>query len=176
MHEDKTFVALNARSIVSCHRELLRGADGHAMEVASLLADNQAEVSGVIGSAASAGNIRGPLGDDFALMPHAAAKFPYPAGFIRRGIELKLTQSAEASRWDVETVDHGAVEAQGPNTTRVQFKGEAHEVVWGGIRARTIRAGRWTWHYATDQPRNRRGGTSACCREGDAGLLRCRVQ
>ncbi len=61
MHEDKTFVALNARSIVSCHRELLRGADGHAMEVASLLADNQAEVSGVIGSAASAGNIRGPL-------------------------------------------------------------------------------------------------------------------
>jgi hypothetical protein len=112
------------------HRELLRGVDGHALEVASLLADNQDEVSGVIGSAASGGNIRGPLGDDFALMPHAAAKFPYPAGFIRRGIELKLTRSAEASRWDVETVDHGAVEPRGPNTIRVQFKGESHEVRW----------------------------------------------
>jgi hypothetical protein len=114
------------------HQELLHGADadGHATEVTSLLNINQADISGVIGSAAGAGNIRMPLGDDFALMPHATAMFPYPAGFIGRGIELKLKLSAEASRWDVETVDYGAVEPQGPNTTRVQFKGEAHEVVW----------------------------------------------
>lgn len=114
------------------HHELLRGArgDGPATEVASLLNVNHADISGVIGSAAGTGNIRGPLGDDFALMPHATALFPYPAGFIGRGIELKLTQSADASGWHVETVDYGAVESQGPNTARVQFKGEVHEVVW----------------------------------------------
>jgi hypothetical protein len=114
------------------HRELLHGAeaDGPATEVASLLNINQADVSGVIGSSGGAGNVRMPLGDDFALMPHAMAKFPYPASFIGRGIELKLTPSEDASRWDVETVDYGAVEPQGPNTTRVQYNGEAHEAVW----------------------------------------------
>jgi hypothetical protein len=88
------------------HRELLHGADadGPATEVAPLLNINQADISGVIGSAAGAGNVRMPLGDDFAVMPHATAMYPYPAGFIGRGIELKLTPSSEASRWDVETV------------------------------------------------------------------------
>jgi hypothetical protein len=46
------------------------------------------------------------------------------------GAQAASLLSTEASRWDVETVDYGAVDPQGPNTTRVQFKGEAHEVVW----------------------------------------------
>jgi hypothetical protein len=42
---------------------------------AALLSSDHGDISGVIGSSADAGNIRGPLGDDFALMPHATPKF-----------------------------------------------------------------------------------------------------
>ena len=121
------------------HREFLHGAnaDGPATEVASLLDATHADISGVIGSAAGAGNVRGPLGDDFVLMPHATAMSPYPPGFIARGMELKLTKSAEAGRWDVETVDYGAVEPQGPNTARLHYRGKVHEVVWE-VSGRTL--------------------------------------
>jgi type I restriction enzyme S subunit len=112
------------------HRELLRGTGGHDTEVAPLLADNLSDIAGVIGSAADAGNPRSPLGDDFLLMPHAAAKYPYPAGFISRGIELKVRPAAQAGVWDVETVDHGAVEPHGPSSLTVAYKGEAHKVQW----------------------------------------------
>lgn len=112
------------------HRELLRGAAGHDTEVAPLLSENQADIAGVIGSSFDAGNLRSPLGDDFALMPHATARFPYPTGFIGRGIELKLKKAAEAGAWDVDTVDYGALEGQGPNTLSVEYKGEAYEAVW----------------------------------------------
>jgi hypothetical protein len=98
--------------------------------VASLLSGNHADISGVIGSSADAGNIRGPLGDDFALMPQAQATFPFPAGFIGRGIEIKLRQAAEAGTWDVQTIDHGGLDPQGPNSFTVEFKGESREVIW----------------------------------------------
>jgi hypothetical protein len=112
------------------HQELLHGSEGHSTEVASLLSANHADISGVIGSAAHAGNIREPLGDDFALMPHAAAKVSYPVGFIGRGIELNLRQATEVGTWDVETVDYGAVEPQGPNTVNMEYNGQVHEVLW----------------------------------------------
>jgi hypothetical protein len=112
------------------NRELLQGSQGHSLEVASLLSDNHADISGVIGSAAAAGHSLQPLGDELVLMPHAAPKFPYPAGFIRRGIELKLTQAAAVGTWNVETVDYGGLEPQGPTAVTVQYKGEAHEMIW----------------------------------------------
>jgi type I restriction enzyme S subunit len=124
------------------HRELLQGSDGHSTEVASLLSGNHADISGVIGSSADAGNIRGPLGDDFVLMPRAAAKFQYPEGFIGRGIELKLRQAAQVGLWDVETIDHGGLEPQGPNTLTVEYNGEVHEVIWQvSGRELSVRAG-----------------------------------
>jgi hypothetical protein len=109
---------------------MLQGSDGHSIEVAALLSSDHGDISGVIGSSADAGNIRGPLGDDFALMPHATSKFRYPEGFIGRGVELRLSQASEAGRWYVETVDHGCLEPQGPSTVTVKFKGEVHEVTW----------------------------------------------
>lgn len=112
------------------HRELLHGAEGVAMDVAALLNPVHADISGVIGSAAQAGGMLRPLGDDFVLMPHVSAKYPTQPGFISRGIELKLTPSAELDVWDVETTDYGAVDPQGPNVVQVQHKGEEHEVVW----------------------------------------------
>jgi len=112
------------------HRTMLQGSDGHSIEVDSLLSDNHADISGVIGSAADAGNIRGPLGDDFALMPHATAKFRYPEGFIGRGVELKLSQATEVGTWNVETLDHGGLEPLGPNTESVDYNGVVREVVW----------------------------------------------
>jgi hypothetical protein len=112
------------------HHELLYGADGAAAEVTPLLNGNQSDISGVIGSAANAGNPTRPLGDDFVLMPHAMSQWPYPPGFITRGLELKLALGAEPKTWDVDHIDYGAVDPQGPNTIHVQYKGDDHEVVW----------------------------------------------
>ena len=111
--------------------------------MASLLSGYHADISGVIGSSADAGNIRGPLGDDIALMPQAQARFPFTAGFIGRGIEIKLRHAAEAGTWDVETVDHGGLEPRGPNTFTVEYKGEAHSVIWQvSGRELSVRIGR----------------------------------
>jgi len=63
-------------------------------------------------------------------MPHALARFPYPAGFIGRGLELNLRQAPEAGVWDVETVDYGAIERKGPNTLSVHYEGKTNEVQW----------------------------------------------
>ena len=112
------------------HRQLLQGSDGHSVEVSSLLSPDHADISGVIGSSADTGNIRGPLGDDFVLMPHAEAKFQFPAGFIGRGVEIKLRQAAHAGTWDVKTVDYGGLEPQGPSTLAVEYKGDTHEATW----------------------------------------------
>lgn len=112
------------------HREFLQGSGGNTIEVASLLSGNHTDISGVIGSSADAGNIRGPLGDDFALMPHAEAKIRLPAGFIGRGMEIKLRRATETGTWDVETVDHGGLEPRGPHTLTVEYKGDTHEVMW----------------------------------------------
>jgi hypothetical protein len=112
------------------NRELLQGTQGYSIEVASLLSDLHADIGGVIGSSADAGNIREPLGDDFVLMPHAKARSPYPVGFIGRGIELKLREGAEAAVWHVERVDYGGLEPQGPNAMTVNYNGEAREVIW----------------------------------------------
>lgn len=111
------------------HREMLRGSDGHAVSVAALLSTDYAHVSGVIGSSASTGNLRGPLGDDFALMPHALATSPYPAGFIARGIELKLNPT-EAGAWSVETRDYGGLDSQGPHTIAIDYEGVTKQATW----------------------------------------------
>jgi hypothetical protein len=124
------------------HQEFLQSAGGNPVQVASLLSGDYADISGVIGSSADAGNIRGPLGDDFALMPHAEAKYRFPDGFIGRGIEIKLRRSPEAGSWDVETVDHGGLEPLGPNPFTVEYKGETHKVIWQvSGRELTVRIG-----------------------------------
>jgi hypothetical protein len=117
------------------YRELLYGApgpggtQGAAYEVAPLLDDRHAELAGVLGSSAGAG-FRGPLGDDFFLMPHASPAYPYAPGFIGLGTELTLRQNAATKNWDVETIDYGALEAQGPHTIVVEHGGRQHEAQW----------------------------------------------
>lgn len=70
---------------------LIARSGGAAKEVAPLLMEDRAEISGVIGVQADVANIPDPLGDDFFLMPHIGPRFPYPGGFIGRGTEVVLT-------------------------------------------------------------------------------------
>jgi hypothetical protein len=117
------------------YRELLQGAQrtgdkpGPVYEVAPLLSAKHEGIAGVLGSSFGAG-FRGPLGDDFCLMPHASPTHPYAPGFIGRGTELTLRQNAATGNWDVETVDYGALEAQGPHTVVVEHGGRQHEAQW----------------------------------------------
>jgi hypothetical protein len=116
------------------HRAILHGAtgpdgtQGTAYEVAPLLDDRNADIAGVIGSSAGAG-FRGPLGDDFFLMRHASPAYPYTPGFLGRGTELTLQLNA-AGAYDVETIDYGALEPQGPHTITVGHDGFEHEAQW----------------------------------------------
>lgn len=104
------------------HRALLHRADGAAEDVAPLLNADRAGISGVIGSAADAGNVPQPPGDDFLLMPHAAPRSNYPPGFIGRGKELKLRVDRD-ERWLVETIDYGAHGPRGPEPIVVELEG-----------------------------------------------------
>jgi hypothetical protein len=128
------------------HREILHGApgpdgrQGAAYEVAPLLDDRHADIAGVVGSSAGAG-FRGPLGDDFFLIPHATPAFPYTPGFIGRGTELTLRLNA-AGAYDVETIDYGALEPQGPHAITVGHNGFEHEAQWQvSGRALSVRVG-----------------------------------
>jgi hypothetical protein len=111
------------------HRTLLQRAGGAVQDVAPLLRQERAGISGVLGSSADVGNVPNPLGDDFALMPHAAGQSPYPRGFIRRGAEV-LLHADGGERWTVETEDYGAHQSRGPERLVTEFEGKAIEGEW----------------------------------------------
>jgi hypothetical protein len=111
------------------HRTLLQRAGGAVQDVAPLLRQERAGISGVLGSSADVGNVPNPLGDDFALMPHAAGQSPYSRGFIRRGAEV-LLHADGGERWTVETVDYGAHQPRGPERLVTEFEGKAIEGEW----------------------------------------------
>jgi hypothetical protein len=101
-------------------------------------------------------------------MPHALAQWPYLPGFIRRGTELKLTQSLEPSVWDVKTIDYGAVEPQGPQAIHVNYKGTVYEAVWEAVgRELSVRIGR-----GITQPINRVTSLAAAAEEVARTMLR----
>ena len=112
------------------HRELLERASGAVEDVAPLLNADRADISGVLGSATDAGNMPNPVGDDFLLMPHSAARSPYPRGLIKRGAEIVLRAAGDGQHWDVDTLDYGAHEPRGPVTFAVEFEGTRHEGEW----------------------------------------------
>lgn len=112
------------------HRAQLMRATGAKEDVAPLLDTRHAGISGVLGSAADAGNVPNPIGDDFQLMPHAAAQSPYPKGLIKRGVELVLHPVMKGQNWDIETIDYGAHETRGPVTFSVEFEGVWHQGEW----------------------------------------------
>ena len=113
------------------YRELLARAGGAEEDVAPLLNATRAGISGVLGSAADAGNVANPAGDDFWLMPHAAPRAPFPRGLIKVGAEIVLHASKDGGQqWDVETVDYGAREPQGPVAFTVEYAGTRHEAEW----------------------------------------------
>ena len=150
------------------HRELLERAAGAVEDVAPLLHADQAGISGVLGSAADAGNVRNPAGDDFLLMPHAAAQSPYPQGLIRRGVEIVLRAAEEAQKWGVETIDYGAHEPRGPVAFAVEFDGALHEGEWAVVgRNLSVRIASWHSEFpiqADDDP-------AALAQENAVGIL-----
>jgi hypothetical protein len=126
------------------HRELLERASGAVEDVAPLLNPDRKEVSGVLGSAADAGNPLNILGDDFLLMPHSAAQAPYPRGLIKRGAEITLRPAEGGQQWDIETTDYGAHTPQGPIPFAVEFEGARHEGEWAVEgRSLSVRIASW---------------------------------
>jgi hypothetical protein len=125
-------------------REALGRAAGAVEDVATLLHADRDGISGVLGSAADAGNVRDPAGDDFLLMPHAAAQFPYPRGLIKRGAEIVLHPAADGQAWDVETIDYGAHEPRGPVAFTVEYEGTRHQGEWAVVgRNLSVRIANW---------------------------------
>lgn len=112
------------------HRMLLKTTGGAEIDVAPLLRPDQRDICGVLGSAADGGNVPRPLGDDFVLMPHAAARAPYPRAFIKRGAEVFLNATDEGERWTVETVDYGAHAPRGPERVTIEVEGERVDFEW----------------------------------------------
>lgn len=98
--------------------------------MAPLLDNDHAGTSGVLGSAADAGNVPNPVGDDLLLMPHAAAQSPYPLGLIKRGAELVLHAAENGQQWGIETIDYGAHETRGPVSFSVEFEGVRYKGEW----------------------------------------------
>lgn len=112
------------------HRELLERASGAVEDVAPLLNADRGGISGVLGSAADAGNLPNPLGDDFLLMPHCSSYAAYPPGLIKRGAEIILRLAEDGQHWDIETIDYGARTPLGPVPFAVEFEGALHEGEW----------------------------------------------
>jgi hypothetical protein len=112
-------------------RNQLRRAGGAIEDVAPLLNDDHARISGVLGSSANAGNEPRPSGDDFVLMPHAEPSSPYPKGFLAVGREIFLrSNEGDDAGWAVETIDHGAHAPRGPERLRIEFYGAPYECEW----------------------------------------------
>jgi len=107
------------------HRMLLHRAGGAAEDVAPLLRQERADICAVLGSSANA-NTPNPLGDDFLLMPHAAAWSPYQRAFIQRGGEILLDDN-DAKGWTLENIDHGAHQSRGSESMTVELGSEKVE-------------------------------------------------
>lgn len=118
------------------HRSLLHRGNGAPVDVAALLNPERADISGVLGSSVDFANLPGPLGDDFLLMPHAAAACPYPPGFLRRGAEVRLA-AGDGGRWNVDTVDYSAHEPRGPENFAIDFEGAKFDGEWA-VAGRTL--------------------------------------
>ena len=150
------------------HRELLERAAGAVEDVAPLLHAARGDISGVLGSAADAGNVRNPAGDDFLLMPHAAPQSPYPHGLIRRGVEIALRAGEDGQSWDVETIDYGAHKPQGPVAFTVEYEGARHDGEWAVAgRNLSVRIASWRSEFpiqAGDDP-------AALAAENAVGIL-----
>ena len=129
------------------HRKLPHHTCGAAEDVAPLLGPEHADICGVLGSSADAANVPNPLGDDFVLMPHAAAPTPYPSAFIKRGAEVLLHADGD-ERWTVENIDHGAHERRGPERVVAELGSETIEGEWA-VEGRTlsVRVGEATLRY-----------------------------
>lgn len=126
------------------HRELLERASGAVEDVAPLLNAERASISGVLGSAADAGFLSNPIGDDFSLMPHSAAHSPYPRGLLRRGAEIMLRLAEDGQHWDVETIDYGAHKPRGPVAFTIKFEGAEHQGEWAVVgRNLSVRIASW---------------------------------
>lgn len=127
------------------HRELLERASGAVEDVAPLLNPDRAGVSGVLGSAADAGSLLNPPGDDFLLMPHSAGYATYPPGLIKRGAEIMLRLAEDGQHWDIETIDYGARPPLGPVSFAVEFEGARHEGEWA-VDGRNLSVRIASWH------------------------------
>jgi hypothetical protein len=112
------------------HRDVLARAGGALEDVAPLLNSDRATVAGVLGSAADAGNVPNPAGDDMLLLPHALARAPYPVGLVKRGAEIILKPTDIDHQWDVETVDYGAHQTAGPIAFYVDIDGARYDGEW----------------------------------------------
>jgi hypothetical protein len=137
-------------------------------DVAPLLNPDRASISGVLGSAADAGFLSNPIGDDFSLMPHSAAHSPYPRGLIKRGAEIMLRVAEDGQHWDVETVDYGAHEPRGPVPFTIAFAGAEHQGEWAVVgRNLSVSIASWKSVFpiqAGDDP-------AALAKENAAGIL-----
>jgi hypothetical protein len=127
------------------HRELLERASGAVEDVAPLLNPDRGGISGVLGSAADAGNLPNPLGDDFLLMPHSAGYAPYPPGLVKRGAEIMLRLAEDGQYCDIETIDYGAHTPLGPVQFAVEFDGARHEGEWA-VDGRNLSVRIASWH------------------------------
>lgn len=127
------------------HRELLERASGAIEDVAPLRNPDRAAISGVLGSAAGAGSLPNPLGDDFLLMPHSASHAPYPRGLVKRGAEIMLRLAEDGQHWDIETIDYGARPPLGPVPFTVEFEGARHEGEWA-VDGRNLSVRIASWH------------------------------
>jgi hypothetical protein len=65
------------------HRTLLQRPGGAVEDVAPLLRQERAGISGVLGSSADVGNVPNPLGDDFAQQVAMWVSWPIAIGCLR---------------------------------------------------------------------------------------------